>query len=107
MPLYAYKCTNCEHEFEVRQRFSDKPLTECPVCGGHIRRVIGSVGIVFKGSGFYVTDNRNGKSNGYLNGGANKTDTKTEAEKPSENISNISTPSQGKSDTAASSASSS
>jgi putative FmdB family regulatory protein len=104
MPLYAYKCTHCDHEFEVRQRFSDKPLTECPVCGGHIRRVIGSVGIVFKGSGFYVTDNRNGKSNGLANGGGKKTDSaKTRDDKSSETISNVSPQSHGKEGTAASS----
>ena len=60
MPTYQYKCKNCNHEFEARQRMSEDPLTECPVCGGHVRRVVGSVGIVFKGKGFYVTDHRNG-----------------------------------------------
>ncbi len=64
MPTYQYKCKACNHEFEVRQRMSDKPLTECPVCGGEVRRVVGSVGIVFKGSGFYVTDNRNSNGKG-------------------------------------------
>ena len=62
MPLYRYRCNECGHEFTKRQRFSDDPLTECPVCVGEVRRVINSVGIVFKGSGFYVTDNRNGSS---------------------------------------------
>jgi putative FmdB family regulatory protein len=63
MPTYIYRCKECDHEFEVRQRMSDEPLSDCPVCGGEVRRVVGSVGIVFKGSGFYVTDNRspNGK----------------------------------------------
>lgn len=63
MPTYRYRCKECEHEFEVIQRMSDDPLTHCPICGGPVRRVVGSVGIVFKGSGFYVTDNRstNGK----------------------------------------------
>lgn len=62
MPIYAYKCTDCNHEFELRQRMSDSPVTDCPVCAGNVRRVVNNVGIVFKGSGFYVTDNRNGKS---------------------------------------------
>ncbi len=62
MPTYSYKCNNCNHQFDQRQRMSDNPLTECPECNGRIRRVVSSVGIVFKGSGFYVTDNRNGKS---------------------------------------------
>ncbi len=63
MPTYQYRCKECGHEFEARQRMSEDHLTECPVCGGLVRRVVGNVGIVFKGSGFYVTDNRstNGK----------------------------------------------
>lgn len=62
MPTYQYRCKECGHKFEKRQRMSDDPIKECPVCGGSVRRVVGSVGIVFKGSGFYVTDNR--RSNG-------------------------------------------
>ena len=58
MPLEAYRCNDCEHEFETRQRMADDPLTDCPVCDGSIRRVINKVGVVFKGSGFYVTDNK-------------------------------------------------
>ena len=85
MPIYAYKCTICEHRFETRQRFSDEPLTDCPVCHGSIRRVINQVGVVFKGSGFYVTDNRNGKSNGKLNGtGRNKSEKESESKDSAE-----------------------
>ncbi|MCB8968848.1 MAG: FmdB family transcriptional regulator [Ardenticatenaceae bacterium] len=62
MPIYTYRCKDCEHEFEIRQRMSDDPLTECPVCDGEIRRVVNSVGVVFKGQGFYITDNRGGKN---------------------------------------------
>ena len=58
MPLYDYLCENCGHRFEVRQGIKEDPLVECPQCGGLIRRVIHPVGIVFKGSGFYVTDSR-------------------------------------------------
>ncbi len=79
MPLYVYKCKNCEHQFEVRQRFSDDPLTECPQCEGEIRKVINSVGVVFKGSGFYVTDSRNGKKSSLVNGSSqSSSDDKTE-----------------------------
>lgn len=53
-----YRCTDCEHIFETQQRMTDDPLTDCPQCGGKIRRVVNSVGVVFKGKGFYVTDNR-------------------------------------------------
>ena len=62
MPTYTYRCTNCGHEFEARQRMMDDPLTECPECEGKIRRVVNSVGVVFKGQGFYVTDNRGKKA---------------------------------------------
>jgi putative FmdB family regulatory protein len=68
MPVYTYKCTQCDHRFEARQRFSDDPITECPICGSLVRKVITPVGIVFKGSGFYVTDNKNGKASSTLNG---------------------------------------
>lgn len=59
MPLYDYQCDQCGHRFEVRQGIKEDPLTECPACQGVIRRVIHPVGIVFKGSGFYITDSRN------------------------------------------------
>jgi putative FmdB family regulatory protein len=60
VPTYQYACTNPEgkHEFEVVQSFTDAALTECPQCGAPVRKVYGSVGVVFKGSGFYRTDSR-------------------------------------------------
>ena len=60
MPTYQYACTNPEgkHEFEVVQSFSDAAVSECPQCGAPVRKVYGSVGVVFKGSGFYRTDSR-------------------------------------------------
>lgn len=58
MPTYPYRCTACDHKFEVVQSFSDAPLTVCPVCAGPLRKVFSSVGIVFKGPGFYRTDSR-------------------------------------------------
>ena len=58
MPTYPYACTACDHRFEQVQAFSDPSLTECPVCGGRLRKVFSSVGIVFKGSGFYRNDSR-------------------------------------------------
>jgi len=64
MPLYTYRCKDHDHEFQVRQRMTDDPITECPVCGGPVRRVVSTVGVVFKGSGFYVTDNRSSNVNG-------------------------------------------
>jgi putative FmdB family regulatory protein len=64
MPTYSYKCTKCGHQFDAKQRMMDDPLTECPVCGGPVRRVVSSVGIVFKGKGFYVTDHRSSNGSG-------------------------------------------
>ena len=58
MPTYQYACTNCDHRFEAVQAFSDASLTVCPECEGKLRKVFSSVGIVFKGSGFYRTDSR-------------------------------------------------
>jgi len=57
MPTYEYECKSCSHNFEVFQSMSDQPLKECPKCGKEIRRLIfGGSGVIFKGSGFYVTD---------------------------------------------------
>ena len=59
MPVYAYRCESCGVHFERRQSFSDSPLKRCPECNKNsLRKVIGPVGVVFKGSGFYATDNR-------------------------------------------------
>jgi putative FmdB family regulatory protein len=62
VPTYQYACTDCGDKSEVVQRFTDDPLTVCAVCGGKLRKVFSAVGIVFKGSGFYRTDSRNGAS---------------------------------------------
>ena len=62
MPTYQYACTECGDRSEVVQRFSDDPLTVCSACGGKLRKIFSPVGIVFKGSGFYRTDSRNGTS---------------------------------------------
>ena len=62
MPTYEYRCKGCGRELEVVQSFSDASLTVCPHCGGPLRKVFGSIGITFKGDGFYKNDNRsNGK----------------------------------------------
>jgi putative FmdB family regulatory protein len=60
VPTYEYACTDCGDKSEVVQRFSDDPLTICTECGGRLRKVFSPVGIVFKGSGFYRNDSRNG-----------------------------------------------
>ena len=58
MPTYQYACTACGHQLEAVQSFADEPLTECPACEGRLRKLFSSVGVVFKGSGFYRTDSR-------------------------------------------------
>jgi putative FmdB family regulatory protein len=58
LPTYEYACTACGHRLDAVQKFTDDPLTECPECGGTLRKVYGAVGIVLKGSGFYKTDSR-------------------------------------------------
>jgi len=62
VPTYQYACTECGDRSEVVQRFSDDPLTVCSACGGKLRKIFSPVGIVFKGSGFYRNDSRNGSS---------------------------------------------
>jgi putative FmdB family regulatory protein len=89
VPTYQYACTECGHRLEAVQSFSDEPLTVCPECAGRLRKVFNSVGIVFKGSGFYRTDSRaNGK-------GEAKTDSKPTADSGS--TSDSSTPSESRS----------
>jgi len=70
VPTYQYACTACDHRFEAVQSFSDASLTTCPACSGMLRKVFSSVGIVFKGSGFYRTDSRAGST--VTNGEASK-----------------------------------
>ena len=82
MPIYGYRCTQCEHELEVFQSMSDAPLKTCPVCGGALRKLLYPVGVQFKGSGFYTTDYRNGGSKSEGKPGAESTSDK--ADKPAE-----------------------
>ena len=58
MPTYAYACTQCGHRFDAVQSFAEPSLTECPQCGGRLRKEYGSIGVTFNGSGFYRTDSR-------------------------------------------------
>jgi putative FmdB family regulatory protein len=67
VPIYEYRCDDCETSFEVLQRMSDDPLVTCEKCGGHLRKVLHPVAIHFKGSGFYTTDY--GKGSGRRTGG--------------------------------------
>jgi putative FmdB family regulatory protein len=82
VPTYQYVCTECGHDFEEQQSFSDDALTVCPVCGGRLRKVFNSVGIVFKGSGFYRNDSREkAKSGG--GGSESKSESKSDSDSKS------------------------
>jgi putative FmdB family regulatory protein len=85
MPTYQYRCTECGEGLEAVQKFSDAPLTICPNCGGPLRKVFNAVGVVFRGSGFYRTDSRNGSKNGERDSGPaeKKSDAETKTTKES------------------------
>jgi putative FmdB family regulatory protein len=102
VPTYQYVCTNPEdkHEFEVVQSFSDPSLTECPQCGTPVRKVYGSVGVVFKGSGFYRTDSRAGASSG--GGSSNGSAAKKESSSDTSSSSSSSTTSSSSTSAASS-----
>lgn len=86
MPVYTYECQECGVRFNAKQSFTDDPIDVCPECGGHTQKVIGPVGVVFKGSGFYVTDSRSNRSNLTGTGAKKKDDTASSSEAaPSEN----------------------
>ncbi len=83
MPIYEYECGSCHALFELRQGFDEEPVCHCPTCKGKARRVIHSVPVVFKGSGFYVTDNRKSEGGSKKRVGAEgeKTETAAKSEK--------------------------
>ena len=80
MPIYEYLCDSCHHRFDIKQKFSDDALTTCPNCGQRIHRVMQPAKVVFKGSGFYITDHKSGGS-AVLDGG--KSEAKTDAKSAS------------------------
>lgn len=85
MPTYAYACTQCRHAFDAVQSFSDPSLTECPECGGTLRKQYGSIGVTFNGSGFYRTDSRSSAgSSGGSDGAAAGSDGGSSASSSSE-----------------------
>ena len=79
MPIYEYACTACGERTEARQSFDDPPLEVCPLCGGKLRKLYSPVGIVFKGSGFYSTDQKSKKSSGESSKDSSKTTGETTA----------------------------
>ncbi|WP_333617649.1 FmdB family zinc ribbon protein [Dietzia sp.] len=106
MPMYSYKCRDCGEAFDIRQEFSDPSLTECPNCGGTLRKLFNSVGITFKGSGFYRNDSRSeGRSTG--SDGAGSTSSSTSEPSSSSSSSNSGSGSGSAGSSSASSTSSS
>ncbi len=102
MPTYSYACTECGNRFDAVQAFSDDALTTCPKCSGKLRKLFGSVGVVFKGSGFYRTDNReSGKSSS--NGAAKSTDSSSSSSSDSSSSSSTSSSSTSSSSSSSSS----
>jgi len=81
VPTYQYVCTECATDLEAVQSFQDAPLTECPTCGGRLRKRFGAVGVVFKGSGFYRTDSRKGAVTAESDGGEKKSEKADKADK--------------------------
>jgi putative FmdB family regulatory protein len=108
MPTYEYACKSCGEHVEVVQSFKDDPLTECPACGGPLRKVFGNIGIAFKGSGFYKTDSRRtGGSNGSGGSGKETKEKESTTSSSSEASSKTESPSKDASSAASSSSSSS
>ncbi|MEU7746821.1 FmdB family zinc ribbon protein [Nonomuraea sp. NPDC049158] len=83
MPTYQYACNDCGEQLEVVQKFTDDALTVCPACEGNLRKVFSAVGIVFKGSGFYRTDNR-ASSTGSSSSSSSSSNGKSSESKPAE-----------------------
>jgi putative FmdB family regulatory protein len=81
VPVYEYACTECGEQLEVRQSFTDAPLTVCPTCAGRLRKVLSPVGVVFKGSGFYRTDSRAAAAGANGSGGDKGSDGKGSGDK--------------------------
>ena len=83
MPTYSYACTECSNRFDAVQAFSDDALTTCPECSGRLRKLFNSVGVVFKGSGFYRTDSRESAKSS-TNGSAKSSESTTASSSSSE-----------------------
>ena len=107
MPTYSYACTECDNRFDAVQAFSDDALTTCEKCSGRLRKLFGSVGVVFKGSGFYRTDSRESTkspSNGSAkSGSSSSSEGSSDTSSSSEKASGSSSSSSEKSDSSSSS----
>ena len=97
MPTYEYACKKCGDHLEVVQSFKDDPLTTCPSCGGDLRKVFGSIGVTFKGSGFYKTDTRPRPKEGDSKSSSSDSKSSSSESKSSESKSSESKSSESKS----------
>jgi putative FmdB family regulatory protein len=79
MPVYEYACKSCGHRFDLKQSFHDEPVATCPECGAHVQRVLHPAGIIFKGSGWYITDSRQPSGGEKSNGKESTTAAKSES----------------------------
>lgn len=109
MPTYSYVCTECDDRFDAVQAFTDDALTTCTKCSGRLRKLFNSVGVVFKGSGFYRTDSRDsGKGSSSIpSGGSESNGSSTSTDKSTSTSSDKSASSSSSSDSSSSSSSSS
>lgn len=82
MPTYSYRCTECGTAFDIQQAFTDDSLTECPNCGGKLRKLFSAVGVSFTGSGFYRNDSRPTPSSGSSDSSSSSSSTSTPAATP-------------------------
>lgn len=103
VPTYSYACTECDNRFDAVQAFSDDALTTCPQCSGRLRKLFGSVGVVFKGSGFYRNDSRD-SSKSSINGSSKSSETTTTTTSSSETSKSTSSESSSSSSSTSSSA---
>ncbi|MDN5586484.1 MAG: FmdB family transcriptional regulator [Brevibacterium sp.] len=104
MPVYSYACKSCGHAFDIHQDFSDDSLTICPECQGRLKKVFGTVGISFKGSGFYATDSRASNASTVSSSSANSSHDSSNASGASKESSSSSESSPSTSDSPATSA---
>ncbi|WP_163694843.1 FmdB family zinc ribbon protein [Mycolicibacterium sarraceniae] len=83
MPTYSYACTECDNRFDAVQAFTEDALTSCPQCSGRLRKLFNSVGVVFKGSGFYRTDSRDSSPKSSKSESSSSSSSSSSSEKPS------------------------
>jgi putative FmdB family regulatory protein len=101
MPTYGYRCGSCGHEFEIRQKITDEPLTTCPKCKGKLAKMLYPAGVIFKGSGYYTTDYKGSAKNAgeSSNGVAPSSEGSSESKSGTKSESKPETKSESKSET--------